>query len=366
MTTGLTKYIRVSWVTAALALWLCLISGDFVDAADRIEVTAAVDKQTAYIADVIDYTISITYDSAIQLTPPAAGANLGGFDVKDYDFGEETTLEDGRRQQVLRFKLRTFTTGEYVIPPLPIEYILPDSTRKYISADPIKINIKSVLAEGANADTLQLRPLKEQFSLAAGSKTTWIIIVAVVVVGVAVAAFFWYRRRKAAQETPFVDLRPSWEIAYSELALLKEQNLLAQGEVKRFYFELSDIMKRYLGRKFEFNAIDMTTVEIGDALAERSLDGDLHRDIMAFFENADLVKFAKYVPPEDRPQADWNDAYELVTRSKDIIVTAPIAVLEPVMVLPVAGATEDDDSDLKYAPPELREILASRPEEDKE
>ena len=75
---------------------------------------------------------------------PPAGANLGGFEVKDYDFGAEETLEDGKRRQSLQFQLRTFTTGDYVIPPLPIEYTLPDATIKYISADPLKIFIKII------------------------------------------------------------------------------------------------------------------------------------------------------------------------------------------------------------------------------
>lgn len=333
-------------------------------AAERINVTASVDKQTAYVGDPIDYTITITYDSTLQLTPPAAGANLGGFDVKDYEIGEEKKTDNGQRQQVLSFKLRTFTTGDYVIPPLPIEYMMPDSSKKYISADPIKIKIMSVLAEGVNADTLAPKPLKAQVSLAARRMAIWLIIIAAAVLGIAGAAFYIWRRRRTKVETAYVDPRPSWEIAYADLAVLKDRNLPAKGELKKFYFELSDIMKRYIGKKFEVNAIDMTTIEIGDALVEVDLDKDLHRDFMSFFEHGDLVKFAKYIPPEDRPDADWTTAYELVTNTKDIIVAPPpLFEPEPVAVVKKVSETDEEYSDLRYAPPELREMMAPPPDE---
>ncbi len=334
-------------------------------AAEQINVTASVDKQTAYVGDLIDYTITITYDSTLQLTPPAAGANLGGFDVKDYEIGEEKKTDDGRRQQILAFKLRTFTTGDYVIPPLPIEYMMPDSSTRYISADPIKIKIMSVLAEGVNADTLAPKPLKAQASLATKRKTIWLIIIAAAVLGIGGVVFYLWRRRRTKEETAYVDPRPSWEIAYADLAVLKDRNLPAKGELKEYYFELSDIMKRYIDKKFEVNAIDMTTVEIGDALVGVDLDKDIHRDFMAFFEHGDLVKFAKYVPPEDRPDADWTTACDLVTATKDIIVSPPMAIEpEPVAAVKRVSDTDEEYSELRYAPPELREMMTPPPDEE--
>jgi hypothetical protein len=242
--------------------------------------------------------------------------------------------------------------------------VRPDSSTKYISADPIKINIKSVLAEGVNADTLSLKPLKAQASLAARRMTIWLIIIAAALLGIGAVVYYLWRRRRTREEAPYVDPRPSWEIAYADLAVLKDRNLPAQGELKRFYFELSDIMKRYIGKKFEVNAVDMTTIEIGDALDGVDLDNDIHRDFMAFFEHGDLVKFAKYIPPEERPDADWITAYELVTATRDIIVTSPIAAEpEAVAVVKRVSDSNEEYSELRYAPPELREMMAPPPDD---
>ena len=360
---------QFSFCQVRILVWLVVLIGmtswKTCEAAELIGVTASVDKQTAYIGDLIDYTIIITYDSTVHLTPPAAGANLGGFDVKDYEFGEEKTLADGRRRQILQFKLRTFTTGEYIIPPLPIEYNLPDSTRKYISADPIKINVKSMLAEGAEADTLKPRPPKEQATLAGSGKTIWIImgIAAIIMAGVTI---YLFRRKKKQEEGPYVDPRPPWEIAYADLALLKEQNMPGKGEVKPYYFELSEIMRRYLGKKFDFNAVDLTTSEIGYVLDEILPAEELRREIIAFLDHADLVKFAKYVPPAEQPNADWDAAYTMVTQTKDIVVSRPAPPEPEVAVIPAPASPGEDGNDggLRYAPPELREYLASKSKED--
>lgn len=351
-------------IHTAVIVLLCTLCSYTGHSAGLIDVTASVDKQTAYIGDLIEYTIVITYDSTLQLTPPPAGANLGGFEVKDYDFGVEETMDDGRHQQAIHFFLRTFTTGDYVIPSLPIEYMTPDSTLKYISADPIKIFIKSVLAEGVTADSLEPRPLKGQASLTGRSWTIWIIL-GLVLIAAAFALYYFLRKKQTREEIPYMDPRPSWEIAFADLAVLKNGNLLKQGEIKQFYLELSEIMKKYMGGKFEFDAIDMTTAEISDALSGVSDNEEFHHEAITFLEHADLVKFAKYVPPADRPDIDWDAAYELVSRSKDMIVIPPVRVEpEPVAVMSSPGEIDEEQSDLRFAPPELRQYLSSEEEED--
>jgi hypothetical protein len=351
----------------AIIVIIAMLCSYALRAGELIEVTASVDKQSAYIGDLIKYSIAITYDSTLELTPPPAGANLGGFEVKEYDFGEEETLGDGRHRQSINFDLRTFTTGDYVIPGLPIEYRTPDSTVKYISADPIKIFIKSMLGEGAEIDSLEPRPLKVQASLTGKSWTLWIIVVlAASIIGAAVI-YYLIRRRKEEAAAPYVDPRPSWEIAYADLAMLKDKDFPGEGEIKLFYFELSEIMKRYLGRKFEFDAIDMTTAEIGDILSGRSLDEEIFNDTVSLMEHADLVKFAKYVPPIDRPEVDWETAYELVSRSKDLILAPSVEVeQEPVYIGRAGRSPDEEDSELRFAPPELRDYFSPNDEEDKE
>ena len=126
---------------------------DTVASLSGIEVNTSVDRAESYIGDLITYTLTIRYDSAYHLVPPPLGANLGSFDVKDYKPDVETKLEGGRLQSQTTFVLSTYTTGDYVIPPLPILFVLPDSTRKLLMSEAAPIKILSLLDQ-AGTDSL--------------------------------------------------------------------------------------------------------------------------------------------------------------------------------------------------------------------
>src|SRR5512138_714655 len=89
---------------------------DTVQAIPGMEIKTSVDKAEVYIGDLITYKVTITHDSSITLVPPPLGANLGAFDVKDYQADIETKLDGGRVQNQTTFVLSTFTTGDYIIP----------------------------------------------------------------------------------------------------------------------------------------------------------------------------------------------------------------------------------------------------------
>lgn len=332
---------------------------------DLIEVTAAVDKQTAYIGDLIGYTITITYDSTVRLTPPAISANLGGLKVKDVDVGNVQTLDGGRLREEIRLSLRSFTTGEFVIPPLAIEYMPDDSTLKSISVDRIKIEIMSVLAEGTSPDSLEPRPNKGQISLSSNKTLYYIILAAVIIIIAAVVVYIYRRKQRTCEaEEEYVDPRPAWEIAFTALVLLKEKKLTEAGEIALFYIELSDIIRNYLGRQFGFDAIDMTTEEVIEILTDLEIDDNFRNGIDKFLNHADLVKFAKYFPSVDRPKRDWDEGYRLIDGSREMRPLRPMVMeLAEVEKTNVSGEKREY-SDLDYAPPELRSAPAPNPEED--
>ncbi|MFH1699938.1 MAG: hypothetical protein ABIE07_05050 [Candidatus Zixiibacteriota bacterium] len=344
-------------IIVVLTVFSILCGNIFADG--EIEITASVDKQSAFIGDLIEYTVSVTYDSTIVLTPPAVGANLGQFDVKDYKAGEEEKLDDGRLRQSLWFNMRTFTTGEYIIPPLPIEYMMPDSTRRVLSSDPIKINIKSVLGEGAQSDTLQLVDIRGQVSLP-GDNTVliWSIVGAVIFVSGGIFALWWFKWKKREEEE-YVDPRPAWEIAFADLAALKDKNLPEKGELKLFYIELTEIIRRFVGRKFEFDAIDLTTSEINEKLNELSIDEDYSKEFTEFLEQADLIKFAKFIPPPEQPTTDWQTAFSLVDKARELTYTIPEPETPDIYVPSYQSTLDGEFGELKYAPPELRHTLAA-------
>jgi len=104
---------------------------------------------------------------------------------------------------------------------------------------------------------------------------------------------------------------------------LKASDLLEKGEIKLFYIELSEIIRRYIGGRYFVVAMEMTTTEVLDGLSAANLhEGDFEL-FEAFFHRCDWVKFAKYIPKTEETSETVQSAYDIVHRTKIILTPAP-------------------------------------------
>ncbi len=304
------KTLVILVVASGLGASVCAQDeADTVSSLPGIEIETSVDLAEIYIGDLITYRVTITHDSTYELVPPPLGANLGAFDVKDYQPDITEKLPDGRIRSETVFMLTTFTTGDYVIPPLPVLFNLPDSSHKVLLAEPVPIKVKSLLADAG--DSLDIRPSKAQyeFKRPINPYYLWGGLAFLLLVG-GIILWLLLRRRKSVAE--LVDLRPPWEIAFEKLARLKEQNLPVTGNHKRYYFELTEIARGYLGRMYEADVLEMTTEEFLDQFSERALPPGLFDQMASFLTHADLVKFARFVPEQGRPEADFEFIHKMI------------------------------------------------------
>ncbi|MFQ5868492.1 MAG: hypothetical protein ACE5JC_01185 [Candidatus Zixiibacteriota bacterium] len=293
---------------------------------ELIRVNSMVDKSTITIGDRVLYTLEIIYDPSIDLLPLNLGANLGAFEVKDYKTYPEKKNKRGQIVNKSEYVITTFTTGEYVIPPLEIGYLTADSVEHSITSEPLTIMVESVIASAE--DTTDIRGLKPQASVPA-DYLPYIIIAAVLLL---LGGGIWYWRYRKLHPKPEEEKAeppiPAWEEALSALSELEASDLLERGEVKFYYLGLSEIVKRYIERRFRIAAVDMTTYEIKQNMRKARFDSWLYNRAANFLESADLVKFAKYIPSSEEIENDFASAKYIVEE------TIPVVVAEEAVVKP--------------------------------
>lgn len=322
-----------------VVLWLALVgqfahaqpATDTVGSLPGVVIRTSVDKAEVYIGDLITYTIAIEYDTTFELIPPPLGANLGAFDVKDYRPDVESKLPDGRRRSETVFILSTFTTGDYVIPPVPVAFRDTRQQTRVLLSEVVPIKIRSMLENAG--DSVDIKGLKAPYEFQRDYFWYYIAgsgLLAFLLIGLLI----WLKLRGRVAVAP-VDNRPPWEIAYEQLAMLQQQIPSDTAKFKTYYIELTEVMREYLGRIYAWPVLDMTTEEFLDQYRTSGESADLQTRVAGFLRHADLVKFARYEPAADRPQLDFTTAHELVGQirqrweQRQAAMTAPVGENEP-------------------------------------
>lgn len=282
---------------------------------DKISVESTIDKQTITIGDRITYTVKIASDTSLVVDSLTVGTNLGSFEVKDYK-PRQSSVKDGTRTSSESFEITTFTTGDYRIPPVTIRYRTPSGEMKSIATDPLPIKVNSLLSGEQGED---IKPLKPQKTFPREFPTLWVIVGSVLIAGAILFVWLYRRARRPIDlSTAVADTRLPWEIALEELAKLRESDILARGEYKLFYLELSDIFRRYLEKRYGIYALERTTIEIIMEFRKLALEKQEEKIIHDFLEGCDLVKFAKFIPTTEDIERDYSTAKEFVLQTRSL------------------------------------------------
>jgi hypothetical protein len=306
---------------------LLMVSSHIASASEQsvISVESNVDRATITIGDRILYTLTVRSDSTVKVEPLALGSNLGAFEVKDYKIHDPEKTKDGKIISKSEYVITTFTTGEYVIPPITIDYTDPNGEKKQIQSEPLFILVKSVGA--TESDKEDIRGLKLPMEITGGYWGYFLILPILALL--AAFGFLYYRQRAKAVALPTAPeefKKPPWEVALLELENLKSSELLGKRQIKKYYIILSDIVRKYLERRYQVTALDRTTLEVKAELKRAKVAGEVIDLAHGFLYSCDLVKFAKYIPSKEEIEKDWNEAFTIVNMTKqEEVQPAPVS-----------------------------------------
>ncbi len=282
----------------------------------NISLSASVDKATITIGDIITYSVSVIRDEDVSVELPSLGGNLGQFEIRDYNI-YEPEKKDGKIIDRVDYTISTFEVGEFEIPPVGIRYfILPDSTEQSLKTEVINITVESV-KPSEEGDIQDIKPPWEILF-------NWrpIIIggsIALIVILLIIGLTIYLRKRKKGEsflpkkiEIP----RPPHEIAYEELKILQNSDLLKQGQIKLYYSEISEIIRKYIEGRFQIISLELTTTELMIELNTTDLSSENVSLFEMFFTNCDLVKFAKFIPGDEENDEIMKSAIRILDETK--------------------------------------------------
>lgn len=315
--------MRVSRFTPLMIVALIVLSASL----SRAGVTTVKIKFDTTAAMIMGSTkalnVEIVQDRGLNgylLAPEETDTAWAKIEVAEMGRADTIDLGNNRVQINQIVTLQAFDPGAYLLSPL----------RYVVGSDTTESNNLALDVRAVEVDTTQgifpFKPPVEVPSKLADrlpdnvARYPWLYLALIILTVLTLVGIWLYRRwrRNGTLLPAKKKLLPPYDEARQALDHLRSRSLWQHNRVKEYYSELTDILRRYVERRFDINAVEMTSSEIADAIAlvpEAQPAQTILNDVMT---NADLVKFAKVEPFPHENEHAFTQAEQFVELTKPV------------------------------------------------
>lgn len=267
------------------------------DASSSLKLEASVSRSEVYLGDRFQYSVNATYPDSGRVELPGLIGNTGAFEVKEF-IGPRVKDLDGVKVQEWVLTLTTFVSGDFVLPPQLVEYFAPgrdaiaDSIPDFtLHTEPVPVRVLSRVADSTVDIIDHEAPMEAPTQLVIWP---WLVGVALFLIGLGL--LLWLRSRKIENSQ-----LPPWEEAQQKLSAIDPANLWEEGRQREWMFALSEILRRYLHRRFEtLDALDATTTELNERAGRSGVLSEQQLEMLRSFNHgSDEIKFASMQKSEE-------------------------------------------------------------------
>ena len=267
-----------------------------------------VDTTNIRIGEQFSYKLTVS-DTANVILPNLD--NLKGLEIVD-----SLKIDTLKNSLIRKFILTGFDSGAFYIPQQQV-FI---RNRAYLT-DSILINVATVPIDTTKVRMFDIKNIRKEPIIFDDYKhyILWGLIILAIII-----AIIWYikSRKKEETEPEIIITKTPLEQALDSLLELDKKLLWQNNEVKKFYSELTEIVRAYIERELQIPALEQTTDELISALSDfndaETIDTNkgVIAKLRALLQEADLVKFAKSKPLSNEIEEDRKDAEEVLQNLK--------------------------------------------------
>jgi hypothetical protein len=289
---------------------------------DAPTVAAHVDRADAHVGDPIRLGVVAVAKTGVPVNLPGT-FDLGPFSLLGREETSEQNLGDGRIRREFALKIAAYEPGELQLPPIDVTYLGPQGEVKTVRTGAVAIKIASLIA---NEPEPVLKDAATPVSVMEENRLPLYIGGAVLAAGLgALLTFFIVRKlRGRPAHRPGPPPRPAHEIALERLDRLGALGFLENADNRPFYFAVSEVIRDYLGGRYGFDSLEMTTDELIVELKRHAGKEMILGEIQGWLSACDLVKFAKISPTAAEARGALEAAIRIVTATRPAPV-APVA-----------------------------------------
>jgi len=281
--------------------------------AQSVSALASVDSSDYLVGDFITYTLEVRSEKNIQIAPPLIRDSLKQLEIIK-ELEPVTTENNNIKATTYGYILSYYDSASITISPIAIRYkIHGDNEDKVVLSNPVTFSVHTVTVQ-QQAD---IKDVKEPITIPLDWKFVLLIAIIVLVV-IGLAIFFYLRYKKKKTEAPVIKKIikiPAHVRALSALDKLEAEQLWQKGRVKDYHSNITGIIRGYFEERFNLPALELTTSEQMQQLRKVQIAKNILEETNQFLNNADLVKFAKFIPLPSVNDEMMKQAKNIVTKT---------------------------------------------------
>ena len=258
------------------------------------QVSSKVDTTQIRIGEQINYKINVEADSSALVVFPEGQTFLPLEAVEASNI--DTTKNNAKILLSRIYKLTQFDSGVYTIPRQKI--IIGD---KPFFTDSLKVMVNPIEVDTTKQGLYDIKPIIEVDKT--GGNWWKYLLITLLLIGLVAFLLYWFIwRKKPLTEEEEIALLPPYDRAKIAIRKLDQSQFLLKSEIKKYYSELTLIIRKYLDEKVYDRAMESTTDELILRLQllkdgnQIPLKKNTINNLQSILKRADLVKFAKSKP----------------------------------------------------------------------
>ena len=237
--------------------------------------------------------------------------------LKNLEVIKNIKIDTFKNKLIKKYLMTGFDSGAYYIPSQQI-FI---KNRSYLT-DSILINVATIAVDTTKQKIFPIKAIQSEPLVYDDFKPyiIWVILILLAITGI---IYYLIKRKKplvTGEET--IAALPPFEEALEKLQELDNKLLWQNNEIKKYYSELTEIVRAYIEKELKVPALEITTHELIDILSDFNEAKTIHtsretiKKLNALLREADLVKFAKSTPLSHEIEEDRRDAEDVLNNLK--------------------------------------------------
>lgn len=288
------------------------------------EINSGVLSNTVNIGEQINYFLNVEVDTVQKIEFPE-DIQISPMEVLEV-FPTDTQKVKNKYLLTKKYAIIQFDSGFYQIPPQRV--LLNGFSRL---SNSVKIRVNDIKVDTIKQNLFEIKPfnpVNRNYDDLINKLLLYLVII-IFIVGIVYALVVY--RRKISERNKMI---PPFEKAIKALKELEKREPIFQEEYKKYYSELTDVVRRYLEEEANIDALESTSdqlllkLELYKDSGKLGLEESTIKNLKTVLNTADLVKFARAVPEKGVVKLDRTLVEKVVVETKEVLPEPTIEELK--------------------------------------